>query len=247
MKERKGTTTFLAVLFFFAAAVSSAWGQGVSVTTGAGYKQMVEELGKAYRESGAELEEMYGGPIGQILVQIKQGSGANVVISDKGTLDAASQGVEFGRFEALGDTVLVLAWRKGVALSIPGDLEKEEIARVAMPNPKAAIYGRAASKFLESSGIAARIGAKLSVVSSVPQVFSYLVSGEMDAGFVNRVMVLNGGDKLGGWLEIAEGYPPLKMVAAVVQGHEKDPKILDFLAFLTGEKGRGILKRHGIW
>ena len=85
---------------------------GVAVTTGAGYKQMVEELGKAYRESGESLEEMYGGPIGQVLVQIKQGSGADVVISDRGVLEAASQGLEFGRIEPLGDTVLVLAWRK---------------------------------------------------------------------------------------------------------------------------------------
>ena len=54
---------------------------GVAVTTGAGYKQMVEEVGRAYRESGEPLEEMYGGPIGQVLVQIKQGSGADVVIS----------------------------------------------------------------------------------------------------------------------------------------------------------------------
>ena len=220
---------------------------GVAVTTGAGYKQMVEELGRAYRESGGSLEEMYGGPIGQVLVQIKQGSGADVVISDRGALEAASQGLEFGRIEPLGETVLVLAWRKGLSLESPKDLEKREFARVAMPDPKAAIYGRAASAFLESSGIGKKLGDRLAVVSTVPQVFSYLVSGEMDAGFVNRVMVLNGGQKLGGWLEIAEGYPPLRMVAAVVQGQEADAGVLSFLEFLKGEKGREILKRHGIW
>ena len=119
--------------------------------------------------------------------------------------------------------VLVLAWRKGLSLESPKDLEKREFARVAMPDPKAAIYGRAASAFLESSGIGKKLGDRLAVVSTVPQVFSYLVSGEMDAGFVNRVMVLNGGQKLGGWLEIAEGYPPLRMVAAVVQGRRRTP------------------------
>lgn len=220
---------------------------GVAVTTGAGYKQMVEELGKAYRELGEPLEEMYGGPIGQVLVQIKQGSGADVVISDRGALEAASQGLEFGRIEPLGDTVLVLAWRKGLSLESPKDLEKQEFARVAMPDPKAAIYGRAASAFLKSSGIGEKLGERLAVVSTVPQVFSYLASGEMDAGFVNRVMVLNGGQKLGGWLEIAEGYPPLRMVAAVVQGRETDAGVLSFLEFLKGEKGKEILKRHGIW
>ena len=81
---------------------------------------MVEELGKAYRESGGALKEMYGDPIGQVLVQIKQGSGADVVISDRGALEAASQGLEFGRIEPLGDTVLVLAWRKGLSSLVDG-------------------------------------------------------------------------------------------------------------------------------
>ena len=233
----------LLCVFVFATAAFC----GVAVTTGAGYKQMVEELGKAYRESGEPLEEMYGGPIGQVLVQIKQGSGADVVISDRGALEAASQGLEFGRIEPLGDTVLVLAWRKGLSLESPKDLEKQEFARVAMPDPKAAIYGRAASAFLKSSGIGEKLGERLAVVSTVPQVFSYLASGEMDAGFVNRVMVLNGGQKLGGWLEIAEGYPPLRMVVAVVQERETDAGVLSFLEFLKGEKGKEILKRHGIW
>lgn len=178
----------LALLCVFVLATAAFC--GVAVTTGAGYKQMVEELGKAYRESGGALEEMYGGPIGQVLVQIKQGSGADVVISDRGALEAASQGLEFGRIEPLGDTVLVLAWRKGLSLESPKDLEKQEFARVAMPDPKAAIYGRAASAFLKSSGIGEKLGERLAVVSTVPQVFSYLASGEMDAGFVNRVMVL---------------------------------------------------------
>ena len=178
----------LALLCVFVLATAAFC--GVAVTTGAGYKQMVEELGKAYRESGGALEEMYGGPIGQVLVQIKQGSGADVVISDRGALEAASQGLEFGCIEPLGDTVLVLAWRKGLSLESPKDLEKQEFARVAMPDPKAAIYGRAASAFLKSSGIGEKLGERLAVVSTVPQVFSYLASGEMDAGFVNRVMVL---------------------------------------------------------
>lgn len=242
----KKTTTILLsfILLFSLASVALA---NVAVTTGAGYKTMVEELCKVYRESGGTVEEMYGGHIGQMLMQIKQGSGANIVISDRGTLDGASQGVAFDAYEDLGDTLLVLAWRKGVTIASPADLEKPEIKSVSMPDAKAAIYGRAAAAFLESSGIGKKIEGKLSVVSSVPQVFSYLVTGEMDAGFVNRVMIMNGRDKIGGSLEIAEGYPPLKMVAAVIEGNGKDPEVVRFLEFLRSPRGREILKKNGIW
>lgn len=241
---KKATTVLLSLLLLSLASAASA---GVSVTTGAGYKTMVKELCRAYREGGGTVEEMYGGHIGQMLVQIKQGSGANVVVSDRGTLDEAAQGVAFDAREDLGGTLLVLAWRKGLTLTSPADLEKPEIRSVSMPDAKAAIYGRAAAAFLESSGIGGRIGDKLSVVSSVPQVFSYLAAGEMDAGFVNRVMILNGGDKIGGSLEIADGYPPLMMVAAVVEGSGQDPEVVRFLAFLRGPRGREILKKNGVW
>jgi molybdate transport system substrate-binding protein len=231
-------------LFFSPQPAAAA---GVVITTGAGYKTMVEELSASFRESGGTIEEMYGGHIGQMLMQIKQGSDVNVVISDKGSLDEMSQGVEFDTYEKLGGTVLVLAWRKGLEIKSPEDLTKPQIKSVCHPDTKAAIYGRAASKFLESLGIGEKISGKLSVVSSVPQAFAYLVSGEMDAAFVNRVMVQNGGAKVGGWLEIKDGYPPLDMVAAVVKGNADDENVSAFLTFLRGPKAREILKKNGIW
>jgi len=217
------------------------------VTTGAGYKTMLEELCKAFRESGGTVEEMYGGTIGQMLAQIRQGSDVNVIVSDIGTLEAMSQGVEFDFYESLGDTPLVLAWRKGIDIKSPGDLENDEVKSVCHPDAQAAIYGRAASQFLESSGIGKKIENKLSVVTLVPQVFAYLSSGEMDAGFVNRVMILNGSDKLGGWLEITEGYPPISMVAAVLKGNGDDPQVVQFVEFLRSEEGKAILKKNGVW
>jgi molybdate transport system substrate-binding protein len=243
----KKITVVLFCLVVSLVLAGTAFADGVIVTTGAGYKTMVEELCKEFRASGGAIEEMYGGHIGQMLMQIKQGSDVNIVISDKGSLDEMSQGVEFDAYESLGDTLLVLAWRKGLDLKSPKDLEKAEVKSVCHPDTQSAIYGRAAGKFLESSGIGKNIEGKLSVVSSVPQVFAYLSSGEMDAGFLNRVMILNGGDKLGGWIEISEGYPSLNMVAAVVKGNGADPQVVKFLEFLRGEKGREILKKNGIW
>ena len=219
----------------------------VAVTTGAGYKTMLEELSAAFRESGGNIEEMYGGNIGQMLAQIRQGSGANVVVSDKSSLDAVSQGIEFESYENLGDAPLVLAWRKGINIKSPNDLENDEVTSVCHPDSQAAIYGRAASQLLESSGIGKNIEGKLSVVSTVPQVFAYLASSEMDVGFINRVMILNGSGRLGGGLEITEGYTPIFMVAAVLKGNGDDPQVVKFLEFLRSEQGKAILQKNGVW
>jgi molybdate transport system substrate-binding protein len=227
---------------------SAAFAEDLAVSTGAGYMKMMEDLCAIYKaDTGRNVQEMYGGNIGQVLSQIKAGSGVSVVVSDKGTLDESKTGVKFEVFHPLGSTVLVLAWRKGIKISSPADLEKTEIKSVCYPDPRAAIYGRAAAKFLETSGIGAKIAGKVSQIATVPQVFSYLTTGEMDAGFVNRVVVRAGKDKIGGSLEITGGYPPLNMVAAVVENSSGNQEVKAFLAFLKTEKAKGIMKTHGVW
>ncbi|MDR1576928.1 MAG: molybdate ABC transporter substrate-binding protein [Deltaproteobacteria bacterium] len=218
-----------------------------AITTGAGYKAMVEALVAAFKTSGGQIEEMYGGHIGQMVAQIAQGSGATMVISDQATLEAVSGDVKFEKFYDLGDTVLVLAWRKGLELKSAADLTKPEIKIVTSPDPKAAIYGRAASAFLKSSGLEEKLGARLLGVASVPQVLAYIISGECDAGFINRAAAEASREKLGGSLEIAEGYPPIHMVVAVVEGHGQDPEVKRFLTFLETPPALAIIKKNGVW
>lgn len=237
-----------ALLLLISMAPQISGAENLAVSTGAGYMPMLQDLCAAYKaDTGRAVQEMYGGNIGQILSQIKAGSGVSVVVSDKGTLDESNVGVKFEAYQPLGGTVLVLAWRKGIQLSSPADLEKAEVKSICYPDPKAAIYGRAATKFLESSGIGPKVAKKISQIASVPQVFSYLAAGEMDAGFVNRVVVRAGKDKLGGALEIADGYPPLNMVAAVVENGARNPEAKAFLTFLNSGKAKEILNKHGVW
>ncbi len=244
---RKKIALNFAALLLVVLFATASFAEGLIVTTGAGYKKMLEELSAAYRETGGKIEEMYGGTVGQLLVQVKQGSDVDVIISDKGTLDARSQGIEYDSSYSLGSTPLVLAWRKGITLESPKDLEKPFVKSVCHPESEGAIYGRAAAMFLKSSGIGKNIEGKLSVVSTVPQVFAYLSSGEMDAGFVNRVMVKSGGDKLGGWIEITEGYQSLDMIASVFAGRSSNPAVGGFMKFLKTPEAKAIIKKFGIW
>ena len=77
--------------------------------------------------------------------------------------------------------------------------------------------------FLKGNGMYEKLQPKLTMFSTVPQVFSYLVSGNLDAAFVNESIVTKQGDKIGGWMEMDKGYEPLFLVAGVVKGHENDP------------------------
>jgi molybdate transport system substrate-binding protein len=222
-----------------------ALADGPIITTGLGYKPMVQQLCAAYMKStGHTPTEMYSGNIGQMIEQAKAGSGANIFISDKATLQES--GLQFASFQNLGEAVLVLAWRKGVTITNPQDLKKPEIAKIGYPDAKAAIYGRAAVAFLKGNTLFESLKPKLSMLSTVPQVFSYLISGDLDAAFVNEAIVRKQGEALGGWMAVSEGFSPLQLAAGVVKGQEDNPEVRAFIQFLTTREALDILVNNGL-
>lgn len=219
----------------------------VSLTTGAEYVNMVKELTAAYEAAGhVKVTQNYGGNIGQMLSQIRSGNGVNVVVTDIGTLKNLKTPVEFGTISELGSTPLVFVWGKKTKVTSVADLATDKVTRFAYPDPKAAVYGRAAKAYLEGQGLTEKLKDKTLQIASVPQVMAYVVKGEVDAGFVNKTAAKTNAAKLGGSQEITAGYPPITMVAAVVKGEEKDAEVKNFLAFLKSDAARKILTKFGI-
>ena len=231
-----------ALNLFFAQAACAG---GPAITTGLGYKPMVQQLCAAYAaQTGKQPTEMYSGNIGQIIEQAKAGSGVSIIISEKASLQES--GLAFAEYRPLGEAVLVLAWRKGLHLASPQDLAKPEFAQIGYPDAKAAIYGRAAVAFMKGNNLFEPLKPKLSMLSTVPQVFSYLVSGDLDAAFVNEAVARKQGDSVGGWMEVHEGYTPLLLVAGVVAGQENTEDVRSFLQFLNTPEAQRILAGSGL-
>lgn len=222
----------------------------VTVTTGAGYVKMVQALVDAYQsQTQAKVGTAFGGNIGQMLAQVRESGKVNLVISDATSLQKFSNELkELKTGVKLGDTPLILAWRKGIVLTGPEDLDKSDVKRVAMPDPKAAVYGRAAKEYLASSGLDKKLGDRVNIASTVPQVMSYVVRGEMDAGFVNLVAARGNKDKIGGFTAIKDGYKPVLMTAVPVKDLKAQDKadVEAFMAFLASDKATPILNKFGV-
>ena len=190
----------------------------VTVTTGGGYVKMVEALADKYEaETGATSLKKF----------------TTVLNADAGV--------------RLGDTPLILAWRKGLELKAPSDLAKPDVKRIAMPDPKAAVYGRAAKEFLDGAAFGKDVAPKMNVISMVPQVLSYVSQGEMDAGFINLLAARQGKAKLGGFMAVKEGYEPIRMTAQPVKGAEGEAAdVKAFLKWLASPKADAILDKFGV-
>lgn len=226
-----------------ALAAGAANAAQVIVTTGAGYVKMVDALAALYqKETGVAVEKSFGGNIGQMLAQVKHG---NVVISDEASLEKFHDALAPDA-RRLGDTPLVLVWRKGLELKRPEDIALDSVKAVASPNPKAAVYGRSAAKWLKATGLDAKVAPKLQVVGTVPQVYSYVTTGNMDAGFVNLAVLKSGTEALGGHAAIRDESAVVHMTVRPVRGAEADADVKAFMDFLASEKAKPVLRKFGI-
>lgn len=220
-------------------------GQALTIASGAGYKKLVTDLAKSFETTSGIKPELIFGNMGQVTAQAKGSGVVDIVVGEKGFLDRA--GLTFAPFVEIGRGILVVAWPKGKKLTSALDVAKPEIKRLAMPDPKKAIYGKAGSQFLESAKLAAAVKDKLLIVATVPQVTTYVLSGEVDAGLTNRTDVLNLGDKIGGFMEVDQKYyKPIVIGGGALAGAKNATEAKAFTTFLGSAPAKAIAKKHGM-
>jgi molybdate transport system substrate-binding protein len=213
------------------------------VASGAGYKAVVEALAEAYaKESGTTVERIYGN-MGQIIGQAKASGKVDLLVGEEGFLRGSD--LPLAESTPLGKGRLVLAWPKGKAE--PPDLKAPGVARIAMPDPARAIYGKAAFEYLDNSGLHDPLKDKLVVVGTVPQVFAYLATGEVDAGFMNLTQAVAAADKIGGFREMDEKlYKPIAIACIRLATSPSADAARKFAEFLGTDAARAIISTHGL-
>lgn len=234
-------------LFAAVLAASTAVRAEVVASTGAGYIPMLKALAAQYEDdTGRSIKLSFGGHIGSQLAQIKEGSKINVVISDAASLKRFTDAVDLERRRDLGSTPLVLIWRKGLTLSSPEDAASESVKTLAYPDPRAAIYGRAADDWLAEKGLKSKLDGRVRIVSSVPQTVAYVSQGEMDAGFVNLYAARSAAEKIGGSIKISDMKEPIVMTAVPVAGKADEEGVEQFLEYLEGERAAKLMEKFGV-
>ncbi|MBS1208415.1 MAG: modA3 [Proteobacteria bacterium] len=219
--------------------------ESVLVAGGAGYKRPIDEMANGFEAaSKIKVERIYG-HMGQVLQQTRASGKVAVVFGEQDVLEKAEQ-VSFAKYLPLGEGRLVVAWSKGKTLKAPADVAGEGFPRIAVADVKQAIFGKAAIEYLQRAGLFPAVEKRLLTVSTVPQVSAYLISGEVDAGFINLTEALSIRDKIGGYLEIPAGsYTPIHITAALVAGQDTAP-VRALVDYLQTPAAHEILKRYGL-
>ncbi|MDD4887718.1 MAG: molybdate ABC transporter substrate-binding protein [Thiomonas sp.] len=224
---------------------------------GAGYKRPVEALCADFtRETGIVVERSYGN-LEQIFAQVRASGRVDVLIGDADFIDHA-RGLNLPQRKTLGQGRLVLAWRrKLMGRRSPDPItdpvrDLPQMQSITLPNPKQAIYGRAAEQWLKARALWEPLQDKLKIVQTVPQVSAYLTSGQIDAGFMNLTEALAVKEQLGGYIELQPGahsYAPIDIVAAFpAEGaqHGTAASRARFMQFLQSPGAHDILRKAGL-
>lgn len=233
----------LSILILLALAAPALAADALLIASGAGYKTVVEALATAFtQESGTPVERIHGN-MAQIMGQAQNSGKVDLMVGEASFLTASP--LPLGEATPMGVGRLVLAWPKGKPE--PSDLNAPAVGRIAIPDQKSAIYGKAAMEYLERSKQLDALKDKLLVVGTVPQVFTYLSTGEVDAGFLNLTQVLAVKDQLGGYRELdAALYAPIAIACFQLKTAPNPAAATDFARFLWTEKAKSILAAHGL-
>lgn len=218
----------------------------ITLAAGAGFRRPIAELATAFEKaSGHKILQVYG-HMGQVLAQARESGRVSLVCGDSAVLVGAP-GITFSATAPLGLGKLVVAYRKGLTLAKPEDITRDEVKRIAIPDQANAIYGKAGRQFLERAQLGARIDPKLITVATVPQVTSYVASGEVDAGFVNATDAIGMGNGIGGYVEVPSTlYDPVAVICGIIDTPTRSAAPETFAAFLATEPARAILTRYGL-
>ncbi len=218
---------------------------GLIIAAGAGYKRLVEQACAAFTtQSGIQVQQVFGN-MGQIVPQVKESGNFDFILGDKSHLETTD--LAFSGELVIGRGKLVAVTAKESKLTSLDQLTDAAVTRIAVADSKKAIYGHAAAEFLTRKGILDQVQPKLLVAGTVPQVTAYVVSGEVDVGFVNLTEAMAVESKVGRVLPVDETlYSPVLIVAKRMQQSPHAKAADAFVAFLQTAEAQALIKQHGL-
>jgi molybdate transport system substrate-binding protein len=240
-------------LLIILALARPAGAEGVSVAAAANLVYVLEPLNAAFvKECPGVVVTSEIGASGSLVAQIKNGAPYDVFLSadmeyphmliQAGGADAAS-------LAAFARGKLVL-WTTKPRLSLPSVesvVRDAAVVKLAVANPAAAPYGRAAMQALARLGLSDVANAKLVYGENITQTAQFVSSGNAEAGFVALSLVLSPKLKEKGvWIEVPEAlYDPIEQGGVLTTRGAGNPAARRYLDFLRSTAAQKVLATFG--
>lgn len=231
-------------LAFVAASAAPAFAETVNVAVAANFTAVSEHLAEIFEAKGEHQVELSFGATGQLYTQITQAAPFGVFLA----ADVARPQKAIDDGFAVDGSFFVYAEGR-LALYAPGrDVTDGKAAlegdynKLAIADPEAAPYGKAAIETLTALGLLETLTPKLVQGENISQTLQFIESGNAELGFVAASQVLGKADQ---WLVPAELHAPISQGAVLLKEGEDNPAAVAFLDFLKSDEAVSVIEAAG--
>jgi molybdate transport system substrate-binding protein len=194
------------------------------------------------------------GASGSLFAQIRNGAPFDVLLSADTAYPQQIVAAGFGERSSLRTfaTGRLVVWtmRSDLDLSnIEAALRDSRVQKIALAQPKAAPYGRAAEATLQKLSVWTELHRKFVFGENISQTAQFIETGNADIGFVAMSLVLSPRlEQRGKWQEVPPHLYPgvaLDHAAVLTTKGAANPAARSFLHFLGTEPARKVLRDFG--
>lgn len=231
-------------LLLLGSTVLPASAETVNVAVAANFTAVAEKLAEMFADQTGHEARLSFGATGQLYAQIAQAAPFGVFLA----ADAARPEKAIAEGLAVDGSFFVYAEGR-LSLYGPGrDLADGKAAlgsdfnKLAIADPEAAPYGRAALETLSALGLTEKLAPRLVQGESITQTLQFVESGNAELGFVAASQVLGQTDQ---WLVPAELHAPISQGAVLLTGAQANPAAIAFLDFLRSDAAVAVIEAAG--
>ncbi|WP_339515331.1 molybdate ABC transporter substrate-binding protein [Pseudomonas sp. RL_15y_Pfl2_60] len=230
---------------------SHSFAADVNVAVAANFTAPLKAIAAEFeKDTGNRVIPAFGAT-GQLFAQINNGAPFEVFFSaDDSTpakLEQAGKSVAGSRFTYATGALVLWSAKPGYVDEQGTVLKQNGFKHLAMANPKAAPYGRAATETLEKLGLSASLKDKIVEGQSITQALQFVSTGNAELGFVALSQVYKDGKITSGsaWLVPDAYYQPIKQDALILKKGANNPAAKALTDYLKGPKAQAIIKSYG--
>jgi molybdate transport system substrate-binding protein len=224
----------------------------ITVSAAISLKDAFEEIGKLFMRArpGVRVVFNFAGS-GDLARQIEAGAPVDVFASaaqkdmddiGKKGLIAANSRKDFAK----NGVVLVKPANSTLPLQTLTDLQKKEITKIVIGNPKTVPAGRYAEEALRHLNLWDTIKDKIIFAEHVRQALDYVARNEVDAGLVYSTDAMARSKDVKVVTRLLEGsHQPVVYPIGVIKGTKEEALSRAFADFVLSAESQKILNKHG--
>ncbi|MBI2771596.1 MAG: molybdate ABC transporter substrate-binding protein [Burkholderiales bacterium] len=223
----------------------------VSVAVAANFTAPMQKIAAAFEADTGHKAVLSFGATGAFYAQIRNGAPFQVLLAadDETPAKLEKEGAVLAgtRFTYATGKLVLWSAQAGVVDSQGEVLAKGTFERIAVANPKLAPYGLAAVETLTKMNLLDRLQPRFVQGENIAQTYQFIATGNATLGFValSQVMVDGAISKGSAWVVPDNLHSPIRQDAVVLLAGKDNAAAIALMAYLKGEKARGIIRSYG--